>query len=52
MCVYLFIHNKYTQHTHILSKHKLLFWIRLIVINHLTALVKTHDFVEEKVFKY
>ncbi len=25
MCVYLYIHNKYTQYTHILCKQKLLF---------------------------
>jgi len=25
-------------HPHILCKHKLLFWMRLIAINHLTAL--------------
>ncbi len=31
MCVYLYIHNKYTQYTHILCKQKLLFWMRLIV---------------------
>ncbi len=32
-CVYLYIHNKYTQYTHIgiLCKQKLLFWMRLIV---------------------
>ncbi len=37
MCLYLYIHNKYTQYTHILCKQKLLFWMRLITINHLTA---------------
>ncbi len=37
VCVYLYIHNKYTQHTHILCKQKLI----LDVINHLTALIKT-----------
>ncbi len=43
MCVYLYIHNKYTQYTHIyiyiLCKQKLLFWMRLIAINRLTALI-------------
>jgi len=32
--------NIYTVHPHILSKHKLLFWTRLISINRLTALLK------------
>ncbi len=27
MCVYLYIHNKYTKYTHILCKQKLLFWM-------------------------
>ncbi len=39
MCFYLYIHNKYTQYTHILCKQKLLFWMRLFAINHLTALI-------------
>jgi len=34
-------------HPHILCKHKLLFWLRLIAINHLTALV-TIDRVSDK----
>ncbi len=38
MCVYLYIHNKYTQYTHILCKQKLLFWMRLFAINSLTPL--------------
>ncbi len=39
MCVYLYIHNKYTQHTYIYYvTKKLLFWMRLIAINRLTAL--------------
>ncbi len=41
MGVYLYIHNKYTQYTHILCKQKLLFWMWLIVINRLTALIYT-----------
>ncbi len=36
MCLYLYIHNKYTQHTHIYYKQTLLFWVRF---NRLTALV-------------
>ncbi len=28
MCVYLYIHNKYTKYTHTLCKQKLLFWMR------------------------
>ncbi len=42
MCVYLYIHNKYTQsvHIHISCNQKLLFWMRLIMINHLTVLIK------------
>ncbi len=39
LCIYLYIH-KYTQYTHILCKEKPLFWMRLIVINRLTTLVK------------
>ncbi len=41
MCVYLYIHNKYTQYTYIyyVNKKKRLFWMRLIAINHLTALL-------------
>ncbi len=40
-CVYLYIyiHNKYTEHTHILCKQKLLFCMQLIAINCLTALI-------------
>ncbi len=38
MCVYLYIHNKYAQYIHKLCKQKLLFWMRLITINRLTAL--------------
>ncbi len=41
MFVYLYIHNKYTQYTHILRKQKLLFWMRLIVIKHLPAVIFT-----------
>ncbi len=40
VCVYLYIHNKYTQHTHIyitVCKQKPLFRMRLIMINPLTA---------------
>ncbi len=37
--IYICICNKYTQYTHILCKQKLSFWMRLITINHLTALV-------------
>jgi len=44
VCVFLYIQNNYTQcTTHICSimysKRKLLFWMRLIAINHLTALL-------------
>ncbi len=35
----LFINNKYTPYTHILCKQKLLFRMRLITINRLTALI-------------
>ncbi len=43
MSLYLYMHNKYTQYNiHILCKQKLLFWMRLISINHLTALLYTH----------
>ncbi len=43
MCVYLYMHNKYTQHTqtHILYyvNKNLFFWMWLIAINRLTALI-------------
>ncbi len=39
MCVYLNIHNIYTVHVHILREQKPLFWMQLIAINHLTALI-------------
>ncbi len=45
MCVYVYIHNKYTQFTyiHIYNvKKKLLFWMRLIAINRLAELVIRH----------
>jgi len=50
VCVYLYIQNNctqftqlYTVHTHVLCKHRLLFWMRLIVINRFTALVKNNN---------
>ncbi len=39
MCLYLYIHNKYTQYKNIYCVKKLLFWMRLITINHLTVLI-------------
>ncbi len=48
MCVYLYIDNKYI-HIHILCKQKLLFWMRLIVINRLTALIRIHLLYDEHV---
>ncbi len=38
VCVYLYIHKE-TQNTHTLCKQKLLLLVRLIAINHLTALL-------------
>ncbi len=38
MCVYSYMHNKYTQYTHIYYVNKKIFWMRLITINRLTAL--------------
>ncbi len=38
MCLYLYIHNKYTQYTHIYYVNKTFI---LNAINHLTALIKT-----------
>ncbi len=32
VCVCIYIHNKYTQYTHTLCKQKLLFWIRLNIL--------------------
>ncbi len=41
MCLYLYIHNKYTQYTHICYVNKnFYFWMRLIAINNLTALLQ------------
>ncbi len=44
----------YTVHTHILCNQKLLFWMRLIEINHLTALiylqVDAPTFFNKKIF--
>jgi len=42
MCVYLYIYtqNNYTQCIHIYYVNTLLFWMRLIQINRLTALVE------------
>ncbi len=40
-CVYLFIHNN----THILCKQKLLFWMRLIAIIRLTALIIINEYI-------
>ncbi len=37
-CVCIYIYIIYTAHIHILCKQILLFWMRLIVINRLTAL--------------
>ncbi len=44
MSVYLYIHNKYTEYTHIYYVNKNLFWMRLITINHLTALIYIYSF--------
>ncbi len=48
MCVCLYIHNKYTQYTHMFCKQKLIFWMRLIMINHLTALI--HFYISIDIF--
>ncbi len=37
VCLYIYIINIHSTHIHILCKQKLLFWMRLIVINRLTA---------------
>ncbi len=39
MCIYIYIINIHSTHTHILCEEKLLFWMRLITINRLTALI-------------
>ncbi len=60
VCVYLYIHNKYTQnkHTYIMQT-KLLFWMRLITINCLTTLIylfirtlRKHLFIYFKIHSY
>ncbi len=40
MCIY--IHNKYTQDTHILFEQNILFWMPVIAIKRLTALQSIH----------
>ncbi len=50
MCVYLYIHITNMQSTHILCKQKLLFWMRLITINHLTAQIR-NSFIAKCVCK-
>ncbi len=42
MCVYLYMHNKYTQYTHTHYVNKTLFWTQLFTINRLTALTWLH----------
>ncbi len=37
VCIYIYILNKHSTHTYIMQQ-KLLFWMRLISINRLTAL--------------
>ncbi len=37
--LYFYIHNKYTQYTYIYNVNKNLFWMQLIAINRLTALI-------------
>ncbi len=50
MCIYIYIINiDSALHTHILCKQKLLFWMRLITINHLTALILKYIQIEKKV---
>ncbi len=48
----LYIHNKYTQYTHILCKQKLLFWMRLIAINRLTAHTYTYIYTHIHIYIY
>ncbi len=45
MCVYSYIYiiNIHSTHTHVLYKQKLLFWMRYITINHLTALISIRN---------
>ncbi len=50
MCVHLYIHNKYTQYTHTYYVNKNLFWMRLITINNLTALIVHYSMFHEVFF--
>ncbi len=52
MYVSLYIHNKYKQYTHALCKQTLLFWMRLITINHLKALNYIHRPTYESILKH
>ncbi len=46
MCVFLYIHNTYIQYsTQILCKQKLLFWMWIIVINHLTLYIYIYIYI-------
>jgi len=42
VCIYIYKLIIHTTHTNILCKHKLLFWMRLIVINRCPSLLYTH----------
>ncbi len=44
MCVYLYIHNKYTQHTHILCKQKALVYIYIYIYIY----THTHTHIQRK----
>ncbi len=48
VCVCIYIDNKGTQHTHLLCKQKLLFWMRLITIHCLTALNQHFRMISEE----
>lgn len=54
MFVFLFINTKfvYTIHRHILFKRKILFWIQIIAINLLTALVFTQQYLSFDYIRY
>ncbi len=50
--VFIYIHNKYTQYTHVLCKQKLLLWMQLIAINRLTALIILYYIILYKTYFY
>ncbi len=53
MCIYIYIINIHSTHIYtVLRKQKLLFWMRLIAINRLTALIGSAQMMASRVLAY